>query len=197
MNILKRIRRKSIFFATIIRAKRLPFKELGKNVVIFKKCCFIGCKYIKVADNSAFAAHSVITAWDEYVSEGMKQEFSPLLSIGSNCSFGGWNHISCINKITIGSGCLTGKWVTITDHSHGEVNRSELEKKPITRKLYSKGSVIIGKNVWIGDKATILPNVTIGDGAIIAANAVVTKSVPPYCVVAGNPARIVKSFNEN
>ena len=46
--------------------------------------------------------------------------------------------------------------------------------------------------MWIGDKATVLPNVTIGDGAIIAANAVEVKDVPPYAVVAGCPAKIVK-----
>ena len=50
----------------------------------------------------------------------------------------------------------------------------------------------IGNNVWIGDKATILPDVTIGDGAVIAANSVVTKDVPAYNVVAGNPAKVVK-----
>ena len=60
------------------------------------------------------------------------------------------------------------------------------------RLVVSKGSVIIGNNVWIGDKATILPNVTIADGAVIAANSVVTKDVPAYSVVAGNPAKVVK-----
>ncbi len=55
----------------------------------------------------------------------------------------------------------------------------------------------IGNNVWIGDKATILPNISIGDGAVIAANAVVTKDVPAYSVVAGNPARIVKQAVSN
>ena len=53
-----------------------------------------------------------------------------------------------------------------------------------------------GRNVWIGDKATVLPNVTIGDGAIIAANAVVAKDVPPYSVVAGCPAKVVKTIKE-
>ena len=54
--------------------------------------------------------------------------------------------------------------------------------------------VIIGNNVWIGDKATILPGVKIGDGCIIAANTVVTKDVPPYSVVAGNPGVILKTL---
>ena len=56
----------------------------------------------------------------------------------------------------------------------------------------SKGDVIIGKNVWIGDKVTILPNVKIGDGVVIGANSVVTKDIPPCSVVAGNPAKIIK-----
>lgn len=56
----------------------------------------------------------------------------------------------------------------------------------------TKGDVIIGNDVWIGWGATILSGVTIGNGAVVAAKAVVTKDVPPYAIVAGNPAQIVK-----
>lgn len=55
-----------------------------------------------------------------------------------------------------------------------------------------KGPVVIGADVWIGRGATILSGVTIGHGAVVAAKAVVTKTVPPYAIVAGNPARIIK-----
>ena len=55
-----------------------------------------------------------------------------------------------------------------------------------------KGDVTVGNDVWIGYKATIMAGVTIGDGAIIAAQAVVTKDVPPYTIVGGNPAQIIK-----
>lgn len=62
----------------------------------------------------------------------------------------------------------------------------------------SKGSVIIANDVWIGARATILSGVTIGDGAVVAADAVVTHDVPPYAIVAGNPARIVRfRFSED
>lgn len=64
---------------------------------------------------------------------------------------------------------------------------------PLERRMVSKGSVVIGNNVWIGDKVTILAGVRIGDGVIVAANSVVTKDIPDYCVVGGNPARILKS----
>lgn len=56
----------------------------------------------------------------------------------------------------------------------------------------SRGDTLVGHDVWIGRDATIMPGVTIGDGAIVAAKAVVSRDVPPYAVVAGNPARIVK-----
>jgi len=61
----------------------------------------------------------------------------------------------------------------------------------------TKGDVIIGNDVWIGANAVILSGVTVGDGSVIGTNAVVAKDVPPYAIVAGNPARVVrKRFDE-
>jgi len=61
-----------------------------------------------------------------------------------------------------------------------------------TPNLRQKGDTVIGNDVWFGRESVILPGVTIADGAIIGACSVVTKDVPPYAVVAGNPAKIVK-----
>ncbi|MCA1244227.1 CatB-related O-acetyltransferase [Stappia stellulata] len=55
-----------------------------------------------------------------------------------------------------------------------------------------RGDTVVGNDVWIGREATVMPGVTIGDGAIVGAKAVVAAPVPPYAVVAGNPARIVR-----
>lgn len=155
-------------------------------------CRLVGGKYISIGNYTGFSHDLTLTAWDHYVSQLEEQTFHPQITIGNYCNFGAFNHISACNNITIGDGLLTGKWVTIVDNSHGDTDYDSMAISPIKRKLISKGPVIIGNNVWIGDKATILPGVTIGDGAIIAANAVVTKDVPAFSVVAGNPARIVK-----
>lgn len=56
----------------------------------------------------------------------------------------------------------------------------------------SRGDVIIGNDVWLCSRSTILSGVTIGDGAVVAAGAMVTQDVPPYAIVAGNPARLVR-----
>ena len=78
------------------------------------------------------------------------------------------------------------------NNSHGYTDYESLQQRPTQRQIVSKGSVIIGKNVWIGDKATILPGVMIGDGVVVGANTVVSKDIPNYSVVVGNPARIIK-----
>lgn len=64
---------------------------------------------------------------------------------------------------------------------------------PATWTQELRGDTIVGNDVWIGMEALIMPGVTIGDGAIIAARSVVTRDVPPYAIVAGNPAKVVKT----
>ena len=61
----------------------------------------------------------------------------------------------------------------------------------------TKGNTIVGHDVWIGYGATIMPGVTIGDGAIIATKSVVTKDVPPYSIVGGNPAKVIRQRFES
>ena len=172
------------------------FESCSPNLHIGKIGMLHCPQYITIGDGTYFGDWIYLTAWDSYkcIVNGKEttQKLNPSLVIGKNCSFGAFNHITCTNKVTIGDNCLTGKWITITDNSHGMTDYDSLHLPPILRPIHSKGHVTIGNNVWIGDKATILPGVTIGDGAVIAANAVVTKDVPEYCVVAGNPAKLIK-----
>ena len=183
-----------LYSAKIIKAVytgycSVNFGEFGRDVAI-EPCMLqlIGEKYISIGDGSYINKGVSLTAWDSF----LDNKFSPEIKIGRNCGIGAFSHITAINKIIIGDNVLLGLNVLITDNSHGETKREILSLSPNMRPLVSKGPVIIEDNVWIGEKASIMPGVRIGKGSIVAANAVVTRDVPPYCVVGGIPAKVIK-----
>jgi maltose O-acetyltransferase len=102
--------------------------------------------------------------------------------INHHCEFG------AKEKITIGHCVLIGPYCSFLTSNHGYMDS---ETPMIAQKEFSQ-SITIGDDVWIGTRVTILPGVTIGRGAVIAANAVVTKDVEPYAIVAGVPAKHLK-----
>lgn len=193
-NILfNRLKKKFNFY--IIRFRTLlvrgDFRECNSNAQLCGFRRLIGPEYICIG-SSKIGKEAILTAYDR----ASGYDFSPEIIIGDNCNIGEFCHITSINSIIIGNGVLTGRWVTITDNSHGQTIYDDLMLPPLKRKPFSKGKVIIGNNVWIGDKATILPGVTIGDGAIIGAGSVVTKDVPSMSVVGGNPAKLLKRISK-
>ena len=116
---------------------------------------------------------------------------NPVLKIGDGVSLSYNVHIGAIDSITIGNRVLMGSNILITDHSHGRTDHDSMETPPSNRPLYSKGPVIIEDDVWICENVSVLPNVRIGHNSIIGANTVITKDVPPFSRVVGNPARCV------
>lgn len=93
-------------------------------------------------------------------------------------------NLSCWQEITIGDDCAIGERVTIRDSDEHSLSGSSSS---------SSAPIVIGDRVWIGSGATILRGVRIGDGAVVAAHAVVTKEVPARCLVAGVPAKVVRT----
>jgi len=101
--------------------------------------------------------------------------------------------------ITIGSFCSIARNVSIQEDSHNpnRITTYFVEQNVLGLALsenanVSKGAIKIGNDVWIGSGAQILSGVTISDGAIIGAGAIITKDVPAYAIVVGNPAKVVK-----
>lgn len=168
------------------------FKAFGSNSIIAPYVWSLrGPQYITIGNNVLIGGNIQLTAW------GSNGNGSVSIIIGDGCSLGSNNHITAVKSISFGKNVLTGKNVTITDNSHGSTSYVDMNIPPKFRNIITKGEVVIGDNVWIGDKATILPGVHIGDGAIVGANSVVTCDVPPMCVAVGSPARIVKQININ
>lgn len=109
-------------------------------------------------------------------------------------------------KLEIGPFCAIaqGAQIIMPDANHATVGPSTFpfpifggswrEALPLDQlPVPAKGDTVIGPDVWLGSDCQIMPGVTIGAGAIVAARAVVTRDVPPYAIVAGNPARVVRS----
>lgn len=168
--------------------------RVGENVLIERHCRLEGGgeSNITIGDRTRVQSFSVLGCWEKF----QDQSFSPSIYIGKDCNIGKYSHITSCNRIQIGDGLLTGKYVTISDNSHGRLSWEESSISPQKRQLYSKGEVVIGNNVWIGDKASVLAGVHIGDNVIVAANAVVTKDVPSNSIVAGVPARVIKHLEK-
>lgn len=163
--------------------------EFDRSNTIGRSFVLTGRQFVTIGSHNNFGHNVMISAWENGCCDKR-----PHIKIGNNCDFGYFNHITCCNKITIGNGVLTGMYVIISDNNHGSISYDERDVRPVDRPLSSKGEVVIGNNVWIGDKAAILSGVHVGDGAVIAANAVVTKDVPAYTVVGGIPAKVIKKI---
>lgn len=117
----------------------------------------------------------------------------PVLAIGDNSFLGHDCSFRVAASVRIGQNCLLARGVSVADfdgHPLDAARRREHEPTPPEQ----IGDVVIDDDVWIGARATILKGVTIGARSIVAAEAVVTKDVPADVVVAGNPARIVRSL---
>jgi acetyltransferase-like isoleucine patch superfamily enzyme len=110
----------------------------------------------------------------------------------------GTHIISHLNPITIGKFCSIARYVSIQEANH-KIDRvssyhfsSNIFGETNTNDLTSKGTITIGNDVWVGAHAIILSGVTIGNGAVIGAGSVVTSDVPPYAIVGGNPAKVIR-----
>lgn len=113
--------------------------------------------------------------------------FSARVELGRNSGIGVNAYIQ--GQVFIGDNVMMGPECNIWTINHRTdrldipmCEQGTLEEKPVR----------IGNDVWIGSRVTILPGITIGDGAVIGAGAIVSKDVPDYAVVAGNPARIIR-----
>lgn len=108
------------------------------------------------------------------------------LTVGERVAINCGVSIEVWHDVRIGDKVMMAPNVTIIDQ-----NRHEIEPGA---PLYT-GPVIIGDNVWLAGNVTVLPGVTIGSGSVIAAHSVVSRDIPPNCLAAGSPAKVIKSLN--
>lgn len=121
------------------------------------------------------------------------------VSIGRDTTIGPFLSITCGGSVTIGAGTTFAERCVIADHGHDHLSYLEEALQTGKTPVFGFGvstprPVVIGNGVHLGVNVFIGPGVTVGDGAVVGANSVVTADVPPYTVVAGAPARVLRTF---
>ena len=132
-----------------------------------------------------------VEAFDVYAGSRINVNADAKLSLGS----GYMNHdcvIDCFSSITIGHGVVIFERVVIRDSDNHAIISTENGELKSDEKPEA-APIVIQDHVWLGMNVIVLKGVTIGEGAIVAAGSVVTKDVPPHCLVAGVPAKVVKT----
>lgn len=178
--------RKPSFLMLGKRVRFFNFRQirLGKWVKIEHDVYLnaLGKGTLRIGDNSGIGAFSrlIISTSFNHLGEH--------ITIGKNVGIGEFAYLGGAGGLTIGNDCIIGQYFSCHPENHHFTNPNTL----IRYQGVSRLGIRIGNNCWIGAKVTILDGVDIGDNCVIAAGAVVTKSMPPNTVIGGVPAKIIK-----
>jgi len=161
---------------------RGSFANWGKHSHLGRNAKIVGAEMVHVGNNVLIGEQIWINAKDSQYNGKVT------LHINDGTYIGRFVQINAWHNVFIGKDVLISDRVYISDADHSYYD----ENKPIIKQDdFFKGSVVLKDGCWVGIGAVILPNVTIGRNAVISANAVVTKNVPDFAIVAGIPASII------
>jgi acetyltransferase-like isoleucine patch superfamily enzyme len=119
---------------------------------------------------------------------------TPRLRIGSRTRIGRSAHIACVGEVFIGEDVLTADQIFIADTYHGfEDGSRPIAQQPMAPSM----PVVIERGAFLGIRSVVLQGVTVGENAYVGAGAVVTEDVPPRSVAVGNPARVVRRYDDH
>jgi len=157
----------------------------GKNLNIDRNCYIdaLSIEGITLGDNCSIGKNTTIEC------SGTLKNIGKGLIVGDRVGLGTHGFFGCAGGVKIGDDTIFGNYVSL----HSENHNFNLPDLPIRLQGVNRKGIIIGKNCWIGAKATILDGTNIGDGCIIAAGAVVRGEILPNSIVGGVPAKVIKS----
>jgi acetyltransferase-like isoleucine patch superfamily enzyme len=131
---------RNVIYSSIVRCH---FKSIGKGGRFCYPLILNGGKNILIGDKFSLRERGRIEAIDLY--QGVN--YTPSIIIGDNVTMGNDVHIGVIGQLKIGNNVLVGSHIFISDHSHGKLNKTDIKKVAIERRLYSKGNIIIEDNI--------------------------------------------------
>ncbi len=157
------------------------------SVLAFPVGAVFGESSIAIGDDVVVGAQVTLSAG---MVPGQDLGPEPVLRIGDRCVIGRGSHIVAHQSVVIGADVYAGPYVYITDQNHGYAD----PEMPIGRQLPLNSAVSIGPGTWLGAGAIVLPGACVGRNVVVAAGSVVRGLIPDHCVVAGVPARVVRSY---
>ncbi|MBE6578125.1 MAG: acyltransferase [Ruminococcaceae bacterium] len=183
----------SIYYKLSALRYRFGLRKLGKACELRFGTRFIGGKYISLDDNVVLSTGAVFAVYPTFEGKDnpVKTDADGGIILRKGVSANRNLTIYCASRVEIDEDVMMGSGILITDNDHGiDPTAPNYRNQPLTTK-----PVKIGKGCWIGERATVLSGVEIGEHSIVAAGAVVTKSIPPYSIAAGVPARVIKRWD--
>ncbi|HLX86807.1 MAG TPA: acyltransferase [Terriglobales bacterium] len=175
-----------------------PFAQFGRRVSVHYSCQIERAVATGIElGERVYLAPNVSLHVDEGTAD-QGTDAQAKIVIGRGCGIGRDTTISARNQIVLGEDVLIGPAVVISDHMGGASEVPELQGTANGTGPQNSGQIFIDRNCWLGYRAAILCGdgpITIGRNSVVAANAVVTKSFPPYSVIAGNPAKVIKQYD--
>jgi acetyltransferase-like isoleucine patch superfamily enzyme len=168
-----------------------PFASVGRNLSVHYTC-----EVKRSIANQIWLGDSVYIAKDAWLNVAVSsQSQGPVIILDDRCVIARRSMISGKNRIHLEHNVILSASVLIMDHAHAYEDVSlPIEQQGVTE----GGTIRVEEGCWIGQGAAIVCNggeLVIGRNSVIAANALVTKSVPAFSVVSGNPARVVKQYD--
>lgn len=162
--------------------------RVGRDSFIYPPVTLVGRERIRIGERTTVLKSGYINAVTEYA--GVRH--NPQVVIGDDVYIGRHVYLTAIDGIWIGDGCVLSEHVYITDLFHGmDPDAGLIMNQP----LVSRGPVKLGAHCFIGYRASIMPGVELGERCMVGANSVVTRSFAAYSMVAGSPARLIKSYD--
>ncbi|PZG24925.1 sugar acetyltransferase [Spongiactinospora gelatinilytica] len=164
------------------------FKRLGEGACLaFPTGAIFGEEWIEIGEGTLVGERVSISAG---MNPGLDLGPATVVRIGRSCSIGRGTHIVGHQWIDIGDDVFTGPYVYITDQNHVYDDPDT----PIGRQWPRNNPVTIGSGSWLGAGAIILPGTRLGRHTVVAGGAVVRGEFPDHCVLAGVPARVIRSY---